>query len=126
MQLEKVDGYEHIYAADSFFDGYSKMFGKHKKKEEARYMEKLLVNLRILDSGGQYLGMQQFEKLKSSNLYAIRHVSKMNPRVIFFYQDEDGTVLLLHSFLEKSKSDYEAAIQKASHILKELGVNSDD
>ena len=65
--------------------------------------------------------MPRFEKLENADgLYAIRHQSVINPRVVFAFQSADGIVVLLTSFKEKSKSDYDAAMKRAKSILREL------
>jgi hypothetical protein len=65
--------------------------------------------------------MPNFEALKGApGLYCIRHVSAINPRVIFFIDAGNDFIILLCSFVEKASSDYTAAITRAQSILKLL------
>lgn len=62
---------------------------------------------------------KEFKNIKP-NLYSIRYPkSKLNPRVLYIYLDE-GEVLLLAAFKEKSKSDYARNIKLALNRLKIL------
>ena len=122
MNLLSLIGYKKIYAVDSFWDEYRKMFGKdaHSYKEEK---ELLLTNLRMLDDRplSELLELPaRFERLVNEDLYVIRNVSKRNPRVIFVTGDENGNIVLLNSFLEKNRGDYELAKAKARRLLKLL------
>lgn len=120
MSICKIDGFNRIYCFDSFFGEYEKLFGKN-KSEYRRHLQKLYENLYILDNGKDAIRMPRFEKLVNvGNLYAIRHVTKINPRVIFAFQRSDGVVVLLTSFKEGSSSDYNAALSRAKSLMKEL------
>ena len=75
----------------------------------------------MLDSGSCAIRLPRFEKLENADgLYAIRHKSKLNPRVIFTFQLEGGVIVLLTAFKEKSKSDYDAAVKRSKQIMKGL------
>lgn len=122
MKLLSLKGYNHIYTVDSFFDDFKKMFGKdaHTYESEKKY---LLSSLKMLDQQplSELLKMgARFEHLTNEDLYVIRHVSKTNPRSIFVTGDDDGNLYLLNCFLEKSRSDYEIAKEKARGIQKLL------
>lgn len=122
MNLISLNGYKKIYSIDSFWDDYKKLFGKdtHSYQKEK---ETLLTNLHTLDDQPliESLKMRsRFERLSNEELYVIRHVSKTNPRVVFVTSDEDGNFILLNSFLEKSREDYEIAKDRAKGILKIL------
>lgn len=124
MEIIKVKGYNTIYALSTFKSDYRKMFSKS-ENEYDRHLRKLRLNLNILDEkhlsvlNGSY---PQFEKLTNENLYSIRHITQMNPRVIFAYVSEENNILLLTCTLEKSSSDYASALAKAKSALKTLGV----
>ena len=121
MNLVKLTGFESIYAIDDFQKEYAKLFGKSiaQRKE---YYKKLLVNLGILDKLKlDALEMQQFEPLSNEDgVYSIRHVSKVNPRVIFTMVTSDGLIILLTCAKEKSTSDYTRAIKKARQFRNEI------
>ena len=122
MQLLLLKGYKHIYAVDSFFDDFKKMFGKdtHTYEQEKTH---LLSSLKMLDQQplSELLKIRaRFEHLSNEDLYVIRHVSKTNPRSIFVTGDDDGNLYLLNCFLEKNRGDYEIAKQKAKGIQKLL------
>lgn len=122
MHLLSLQGYNHIYAVDSFFDDFKKLFGKDTYTYESE-KKHLLVSLRMLDQQplSELLKMgARFERLSNEDLYVIRHVSKTNPRTIFVTGDEDGNLYLLNCFLEKNRSDYEIAKEKAKGIQKLL------
>lgn len=120
MEIIKLEGYNRIYAVESFFSEYNSMFGKS-KAIHIQYLKKLRTNLDILDKEmKKSIQYQQFEQLENTNLYSIRHVSKVNPRVIFAYIDNDGNVILLSSFKEGKRADYSRAMEQAKQRLKQL------
>lgn len=120
MDIVKLEGYNNIYAIDSFFSEYMTLFGKS-KAAHTQYLKKLRSNLDILDREmKKSIQYQQFELLDNTNLYSIRHVSVINPRVIFAYIDNDGKVILLSSFKEGKRSDYNRAVEQAKQRLKQL------
>lgn len=126
MKLIKLKDYNSIYSVEDFMPEYKSLFGK--SMEECRScLKKLAVNLKILDQEGlkKALTYQQFEKLENEDLYSIRYVGQLNPRVVFAHV-EKGKVILLASFKEKNKSDYSRAINKAKQRLKSLEVMSVD
>ena len=119
MELRKLRDFERIYYADTLFDEYAALFGKN-SVEYTRHLKKLYENLSILDNNG-VIQLPRFEKLKGGNgLFAIRHVTKINPRVIFAIETSEGAIILLAAFKEGSSSDYDAAIHRATTILKGL------
>ena len=120
MEIIKLKDYKNIYAVDSFFAEYSSLFGKS-KAAHTQYLKKLRTNLGILDREmKKSIQYQQFEQLENTNLYSIRHVSTINPRVVFAYIDNDGKVILLSSFKEKKRADYDRAVEQAKLRLKQL------
>ena len=122
MNIIKLKDYNHIYAIDSFLDEYVALFGKN-KSAYLKHLKKLRTNLKILDSKMEKsIQFQQFEKLEGQPFYSIRHVSKINPRVIFVLIDNDENVILLSSCKEKSKGDYDRAIAKAQQRMHEMEV----
>ncbi|HWP79068.1 MAG TPA: hypothetical protein VN446_00345 [Candidatus Acidoferrum sp.] len=65
---------------------------------------------------------RKFEKLENTSLFCIRHVSKMNPRVVFCVLEAEFGFLLLVPFLEKdTNKDYKRAIARAKGMLEKLG-----
>lgn len=120
MEIIKFKGYNNIYAVDSFYSEYQSLFGKSKGSYD-KYLKKLRFNLSILDKElKKAIQYQQFEQLENSNLYSIRHVSVLNPRVVYAYIDNDGKVILLSAFKEKSKADYDRGMSQAKQRLKQL------
>lgn len=123
MEIIKLKGYDHLYAVDSFFSEYQALFGKS-AAEHRKYLIKLRKNLGILDREmkSASTGYQQFEKLEGVELWSIRHVSKFNPRVIYAFFMDDEKIILISSFKEHNKSDYERGIQLAKARIKQLEV----
>ena len=121
MKLVKLAGFNRIFAVDTFQKEYKKLFGKS-KAQYIEYYEKLKTNLDILDTlYTDALEMQQFEPLVNEDgLYSIRHVSQVNPRVVFTMITDGGQVVLLSCAKEKSTSDYTKAKQKARQLRKEI------
>lgn len=120
MEILKLKDYNNIYAVDVFMDEYNALFGKS-KSDRVKYLKKLYSNLRILDAEMQKaIQYQQFEKLSDESLYSIRHVSTVNPRVIFAYIDNNNKVVLLSSCKEKRRSDYDNALKQAKQRMKQL------
>lgn len=120
MEIIKLADYKDLYFVEPFFDEYEALFGKSKAAYK-QYLKKLRFNLGILDrEKHRSIQYQQFEQLENTNLYSIRHVSAINPRVVFAYIDNDGKVVLLSSFKEKGDSDYDRGVQLAKQRLKQL------
>ena len=99
------------------------MFGKN-TGEMDRYLKWLYTWLSVLDHEGMNaLNLEQFEHLKGTtdpSLYAIRHPhSQINERYLYFYTDDESTILLT-AFKEKNTSDYQSAIARAERIIEEL------
>ncbi len=122
MGIRKLKEYNNIWFVDGFFDEYKSLFGKsatlHKK-----YLKKLQTNLRILDKekrkATQY---QQFEPVENTDYYSIRHVSKINDRVVYAYITPDEKIVLVTPFIEKSKADYKIATDKTKARLVKEGL----
>ena len=128
INLEKVENCNRVFQVDSFEKEYRALFGKN-PFVFSRYQNKLLFNLQQLDAEGlKVLSFcERFEDLHQDvsgyTIYSIRHKSKtMNPRVLFFCHNKmQEAFILLNCFLEKSKSDYDRAIERAKgKILKLL------
>lgn len=126
MKIQKLEHFDSIYSVDTFWDEYKSLFKKDKNQHK-RHLKKLFENLRILDERkSDAILHQQFEKLKNSDLYSIRHVSELNPRVIFVFAGNSENSILLACTLEKSKNDYDKVMIKAKERLKELEGYSND
>lgn len=121
LDIIKDKLYNNIYRVDVFEKEYKKMFGKSKSLY-FREHEQLAINLHILDTEmNAALERDQFHAvIGHSPLYSIRHISQSNPRVLFIFTESDGAVVLLSCTLEKSKSDYDAAIARAEERLNLL------
>lgn len=128
MDIQKDSSFQNIYYVDGFWDEYKKLFKKN-LNSYIDYKEKLLSNLSFLDTVSdikQALLLKPFEQLKSKEtLYCIRHVSKLNPRVVFICQlieeDNSKVIILLTSFFEKDTAkDYALAIKKAKSIIRQI------
>lgn len=118
VDIIKDDRFDNIYRVDVFEKEYRKMFGKSKNLYSKEH-EQLAVNLSILDSEmNAALERDQFHAVTGSpSLYSIRHVSQANPRVLFVFAESDSAIVLLSCTLEKSSSDYDAAIARAKERL---------
>ena len=122
MRLEKVRGYNNIYAVDAFFKEYEELFGKNKKAVQQHY-RMLHTKLYVLDDEWRRaLQYKIFEKLEGCPFYAIRQLTKLNPRIIFAYRDTTGQFFLLSCCKEKKRSDYDRAIERAYHRISLLEV----
>ena len=125
MQIVKLSDFNDIYFVDSFFSEYRDLFGKDRHSYE-ECLKKLRINLYILDANKKKsISYKQFEKLKDSDLYAIRHISKENDRVIFAFIDKNDDVLLLSACKEKSTADYRKAIAQAEERMRILEGNNE-
>ena len=122
MRLEKVRGYNNIYAVDIFFKEYEELFGKNKKAVQ-QHIKMLHTKLYVLDDEwGRSLQYKMFEKLEGCPFYSIRQLTKWNPRIIFAYRDRSGKIMLLSCCKEKKRSDYDRAIERAYHRMSFLEV----
>lgn len=88
-----------------------------------RYQKWLVRSLAVLEEYGvEAVRLQNFEQLENvtPKLFSIRYPkSKLNPRVLYTYL-EDGEILLLAAFKEKSKKDYDRNVKLALSRLKML------
>lgn len=122
MEIIKLSGYKNIYATERFSSEYAALFGKS-RDAYSQHLKKLRINLAILDKElRQAIIYQQFEQLEGTELYAIRHVSKINPRVVFVYTEAHDRIVLLSAFKEKSRADYDRALEQARQRLRQLEV----
>ena len=128
MEVLQYGNYKKIYAVSSFQKEYDDLF--RKDADSNAWYKKFRSSLAYLESVPSIqkaIQHKNFEQLKSTeNLYAIRHVSKRNPRTIFFYAVEGDIYILLCTFFEKNtQADYNRAIKKAENILKGISANSE-
>lgn len=88
-----------------------------------RYQKWLIRSLEILEEyGEEAIRLQNFEQLENvtPKLFSIRYSnSKLNPRVLYIYLEE-GKILLLAAFKEKSKKDYTRNVKLALNRLRIL------
>ena len=123
MNVSNFDKFPGIFQVEGFQEEFDKAVSE--TKIDGRYHRWLRKKLCILkEQGTNALLLPGFEKLttgkKEPNLYAIRYPkSKKNPRVTFFYFDGEE-VCLLHTFLEKSKSDYDSGIEISLNRLRKI------
>ena len=120
MEFKKLKRFDRIYTAEPLLREYKSLFGKS-EEEYNECLRKAMFNLTILDTQGlaKALTYQQFEKLTNEELYAIRHVGKQNPRILFGVFKDDRFVLL-SCCKEKDKKDYDSDIELANRRAKEL------
>lgn len=127
MEVLRYGNYKKIYAVSSFQKEYDDLF--RKDADSNTYYKKFRSSLAYLESVPSIqkaIQHKNFEQLKNSkNLYAIRHISTLNPRTIFFYAIEKDIYILLHTFFEKNTRDYDRAIEKAENILKKIEMISE-
>lgn len=124
LPVFRLEPFQKIYAVEGFMEEFDKTVSE--TKPEGRYHSWLRRKLFILDAKSyRALSDRDFEPLEDCDpkLYAIRYPkSPKNPRVIYAYVT-DGSVYLLHTFLEGSKksgSDYRAGIKTAQSRLKQI------
>ncbi len=125
MELEQIciTGINNTYAISNVKKEFRKAVDEPWKENPPwkRYQKKLLADLAVLEQEKERaVDLPQFEKLAGiDRLYSIRHPeSKKNVRLI--YTIEEGSIILLTAFLEKSAGDYQRAIEIAQMRLKWL------
>lgn len=127
MDIVQNDMFSNVYEVDCFRKEFLSMT---KEKFSVtppfpRYQKWLIVSLEKLEEyGEEAIKLNNFEQLTNINpkLYSIRYPkSKLNPRVLYIYLDEGG-ILLLAAFKEKSKKDYTRNIELAQKRLKMLDI----
>lgn len=125
MELEKIDinGLNNTYAISNVKKEFRKVVDEPWKEKPPwkRYQRKLIEDLAVLEQEKERaIDLPQFEKLTGvDKLYCISHPkTKKNVRVI--YVIEEGTIILLITFLEKNDGDYQRAIETAQKRLKWL------
>ena len=121
MNVHKLDGFNKIYEVECFQEEFEKTVSE--TKPNGRYHKWLRTKLMQLDELGHLaLKLRDFEPIKDTDprLYAIRYPrSQKNPRVVYVYIENDK-ICLLHTFNEKSTSDYNSAIKIAQNRTKSL------
>lgn len=115
LEVQKLNGYEDIYALDLFLDDFQNTVLGRSEAESKRYtawLQRKLDDLALYRE--QAIKLRDFEKVEGHTmLYSIRYPrSKKNPRIIYFFVHKGKPVLLL-AFLEKKSSDYEKKIDTA-------------
>lgn len=112
MELNKINGFSHIYEVDVLETEFKKLFNKSKKDYEKCH-DKLLSSLSFLDHAKTPPMNEPFEpiryrsKNKDITFYRIKiKTNTNNIRVLYFWCDSEHIVLLA-AFKEKAKSDYE-------------------
>lgn len=125
MEILKNGMFSKVYEVDCFQKEFKDMTKEKISLASPfpRYQKWLIASLTVLEEMGiDALKLENCELLKNikPNLYSIRYPkSKLNPRVLYIYLDE-GEVLLLAVFKEKSKGDYARNIKLALNRLKIL------
>jgi len=125
LEIVKNALFTNVYEVDCFQKEFQDLT-KEKltiKPPFPRYQKWLIGSLAILEEQGmEAIKLKNFEQLENTKpkLYSIRYShSKLNSRVIYVFTDE-GEILLLVSFKEKRKSDYNRNIELAHKRLKLL------
>lgn len=123
LEIQKLNGYEDIYALDLFLEDFQNTVLGRSSSESKRYaawLQRKLDDLTLYRE--RAIQLRDFEKVEGHTmLYSIRYPrSKKNPRIIYFFVHERKPVLLL-AFLEKKSSDYEkkipAALQRCKFVI---------
>ena len=116
--IYRVSGYSKIFMHADFPVEFKEICYPQIK----RYQKWLDRNLRSLQNNNLFaVDHTHIEKLRDTDppIYAIRSPnSKLNPRVLFCFFDADNRCCLLHTFKEKSSSDYDDALTVAQHRMK--------
>lgn len=134
QSIIKTAGFEKIYEVSGFKKEFSKFSGEKAGNgddiDSGRYNKWLIARLTHWDEFGiESLKTKHFEVLKVDpiingnqkyKLYSMRYPhAEKNIRVIFTIVTSDKILLLL-TFIEKSKSDYDLAISRAKTIINAL------
>lgn len=126
MNLLKVKGFKKIYALEVFEKEFRKLFKKN-NDEYRQYLKRLRSKLKLLDKYGRVIVDQinTIESLKETELFAIRLIGKQNVRVIFAIVVSQK-IILLQSFEEGNKNNYNLALQTAKERLKLIGEKHEE
>lgn len=125
MKIVKNTMFSHIYEVDCFQKEFVEMFHEKfvLKPPYPRYQKWLIRKLNVLEELQEgALKLRDFECLEGTTpkLYSMRYPkSKLNSRVIYTYLDE-GEILLLTAFKEKSSRDYNRHIKLAQRRISAL------
>ncbi len=125
MDIVKNNIFSQIYEVDCFQKEFLEMSDEKYALTPPypRYQKWLIGKLCVLEElREEAVRLRDFEVLEgtSPKLYSIRYPkSKQNLRVIYTYL-EDGEILLLTAFKEKSSSDYDRHIRLAKRRIKAL------
>lgn len=124
LELVKMDGYNNIYGPDMFVYEFCRnvlgssedcVLSQDPPKSAKQYVSWLERSLKTLDTQGKATTrLKGFEKLSGADdIYSARYPNtQKNPRVLYFYI-QDSKIVLLCSFCEKNKSDYQRGIEAA-------------
>lgn len=124
LKLVKMDGYNNIYGSDTFVNDFcnnilgmskDRVLSQKAPKSAKQYVSWLVRSLTILDTQGPATTrLKGFEKLSGADgIYSARYPNtQKNPRILYFYI-QDSKIVLLYSFCEKNKSDYQRGIETA-------------
>ena len=88
--------------------------GKTSKRDRVR-SEKILQYIRVLQENGTRAGLP-FVKNIDGELWELR---PFEDRIFFFYYNEEGTFVLLHHFIKKTRKTPPKEIDQAKRNLKD-------
>lgn len=119
MRIIQLEDFDNIWRVEGFDKEFQQLFGKS-QKQFMDYQEILFRDLELLNQH-EIKELPQFEVLVGEDhLYSIRLMGKANCRILYTCILDNGKVILLFPFLEKSKNDYEKAKKRARPLVKEL------
>lgn len=128
MQIVKNKLFKNIYEIENFEKEFLEITNEkfYFTPPFPRYQKWLIGCLAILDEyNKKAIQFTKFEQLKNTapNLFSIRYPkSKLNPRVLYGFLD-NNKIILLAAFKEKSKKDYSKNLiiaQNRLNIIKKL------
>lgn len=125
MDIVQNSMFSNVYEVDCFQKEFRSMTKEKLSIDPPfpRYQKWLIGSLKVLEEyGEEAVRLKNFEQLENvtPKLFSIRYPnSVLNPRVLYTYL-EDGEILLLAAFKEKSKKDYNRNIKLALNRLRML------
>lgn len=125
VDIEKLDGFEHIYQIDRFQKEFCKAFdvparyfslkGVHNKNKYVSWLRLSLEKLEHCNKQDMHLpDFEHIEYYDDGIIYVIRNTQlPKNPRVLYVYYPEEEAIILLVPFMEKHDHDYDAPKETA-------------
>lgn len=118
-----MSNYDNVYCLDRFEKEWKDLFKKDSAKTKRKYDEWLDEKLNKLDVDASFNSKhmpKKFEIVQNSNpvIHSIHEKTKKNAKVLYYIITETNKVILLTAFVEKSKSDYNIAKNRAEERVK--------